>query len=137
MGCFFSGTQVVIGSNSVINRNCYIDGRGLGVRIGNNVSISPEAYILALDHLAQSQEFKTVTKETIIDDYVWVGVRAIILKGVHIKYGSIIGAGSVITKNTEQFDIVAGVPARKVGTRSSELTYTLSYFPLFNTDEVL
>lgn len=137
MGCFFSGTSISIGSNSVINRDCYIDGRGNGVRIGNNVSISPEAYILALDHMAQSGNFETVTRKTIIDDYAWIGVRALILKGVHVKYGSIVGAGAVLTRDTEPMDIVAGVPARKIGKRTTDLTYTLNYFPLFNTDEVL
>jgi acetyltransferase-like isoleucine patch superfamily enzyme len=135
MGCFFSGRHVSIGKNSVINRNCYIDGRE-GVAIGENVSISPEAYILSLDHDPDSPNFETIPKPTVIKDFVWIGVRALILPGIHLPYGCVVGAGAVVTKNPEPYDIVAGVPARKIGVRTKELNYTLKYFPYFNTDVV-
>jgi acetyltransferase-like isoleucine patch superfamily enzyme len=136
MGCFFTGKNIEIGNNTVINRDCYIDGRS-SIRIGNNVSISPETYILSLDHDTQSPTFETLNKETTIADYVWIGTRAIILPGVVIDEGSIVGAGSVVTRNTNKYDIVAGNPAKKINTRQSALNYTIKYFPLFNTDELL
>lgn len=135
MGCFFTGTAVKIGSNSIINRNCYIDGRA-GIEIGNNVSISPEAYILSLDHDPQSINFDTIPSRTIIHDYVWIGVRAIILPGIDLKEGCVVGAGAVVTKTPEPYTIIAGVPAVKIGERTKELNYMPKYRPFFNTDVI-
>jgi maltose O-acetyltransferase len=136
MGCFFTGKNITIGNNSVINRNCRIDGRS-GIQIGNNVSISPETCILSLDHDSQSPTFETVCKLTTIADYVWIGTRAIILPGVVLNEGSIVGAGSIVTHDTNKCDIVAGNPAKKINTRPDKMDYTIKYFPLFNTDEQL
>lgn len=133
MGCFFSGRKVIIGSNTVINRNCFIDGR-VETKIGNNVSISPEAYIVSLTHDPQSSSFATISKPVSIENYAWIGVRAIILPGVTISKGAIVGAGAVVTKSCGEYEIVAGVPAKKIGIRNENLNYTLRYFPLFNTD---
>lgn len=55
-----------------------------------------------------------------IEDEVFIGARSLILKGVSIGRGAVIGAGSVVTKNVNAGDIVAGNPARKVGTRISQ-----------------
>jgi len=49
-----------------------------------------------------------------IEDDVWVGARAVILRGVRIGRGSVIGAGSVVTKSVPPYAIVAGNPARVV-----------------------
>lgn len=133
MGCFFSGHLVKIGSNTVINRGCYLDGR-VGVTIGNNVSISPCVHVLSLDHNPNSPTFDLISKPTIIDDYVWIGIRAVILPGIHLPKGCVVGAGAVVTKNPAPYDIVAGVPAKKIGIRNKDLKYTLRYFPYFNTD---
>ena len=55
----------------------------------------------------------------IIEDDVWIGARVIILPGRRIGRGSIVGAGSVITKDVEPFSIVGGNPAQVVGWRKS------------------
>jgi len=51
----------------------------------------------------------------VIEDDVWIGLNAIILKGVRIGRGAVVGAGSVITKNVEPFTVVAGNPQKVVG----------------------
>jgi acetyltransferase-like isoleucine patch superfamily enzyme len=51
-------------------------------------------------------------KEIIIEDDVWIGFNAIIMKGVRIGKGSVIGAGTIITKDIPEFSIVVGNPAR-------------------------
>jgi acetyltransferase-like isoleucine patch superfamily enzyme len=57
---------------------------------------------------------KTLSKPIIIDDDVFSGARSIILKGVKIGKGSVVGAGSVVTKDVPSFCIVAGNPAKTV-----------------------
>ncbi len=50
-----------------------------------------------------------------IEDDVWIGFNAAVMKGVTIGRGAVIGACAVITKNVEPYAIMAGNPARKVG----------------------
>ena len=55
--------------------------------------------------------------QTVIEDDVWVGARALILPGVKIGKGSVIAAGSVVAKNVEPYSIVAGNPAKLIRSR--------------------
>lgn len=133
MGCFITGRKTFIGSHTTVNRRCYLDGRG-GLSIGNKVNISPEVYLLSLTHDFHDPGFPAVPKNVVIEDYVWIGARAMVLPGVTLSEGCVVGAGSVVTKDVPPYAIVAGVPARKIGERSRNLTYATSYFPYFNTD---
>jgi len=133
MGCFLTGRNIVIGAHSVINRNCYLDGRG-GIVIGENVSISPECYVVSLDHDPSSSVFATLAKPVVIGNFAWLGARAMIMPGVEMGEGAVAGAGAVVTASCGPYDIVAGSPARKIGERCRDLQYALRYFPLFNTD---
>lgn len=135
MGCFCTGRNVEIGAHTVINRRCYLDGRGT-LRIGSNCSISPEVYILTATHDPQSPAFRPVARETFIGDDVWIGARALLLPGVHIGERAIVGAGAVVTRDVNPGEIVAGNPARVIGHRRCGIEYTLKYFPLFDTDVV-
>ncbi|MGZ3756199.1 MAG: acyltransferase [Mucilaginibacter sp.] len=134
MGCFFAGNNINIGSNTVIARNCYLDGRAGLIDIRNNVSIAPEAYIVSMSHSVHSSSFDTVIKPVLIEDYVWVGARVMILPGVVAGTGCVLAAASVVTKSVEPYAIVAGSPAKKIGERTRDLDYNLSYFPFFNSD---
>jgi acetyltransferase-like isoleucine patch superfamily enzyme len=134
MGCYFSGNKVEIGHHTVIGRKSYLDGRVGKITIKDNVSIAPEAYILSLTHDKDNTEFSLIAKEVVISDYCWIGARALILPGVKLNKGAVVGAGSVVTKSVEAYEVVAGNPARKIGVRIEDLRYQLNYFPLFNTD---
>ncbi|MCX7985374.1 MAG: acyltransferase [Bacteroidales bacterium] len=133
MNIFITGKSFSIAENSVINRRCYLDCRG-GIEIGKNVSISPEVYIISSTHLPDDPEYRFVGKKVVIDDYVWIGAKAIILPGVHLGKGCIVGAGSVVTRDVEPFQIVAGNPARFIRMRNENLTYTINFFSFFDTD---
>ncbi len=133
MGVFVTGRNIHIGDNVVINRRVYLDGR-VGVRIHNNISISPEVYIVSLDHDPNDPTFATRGAEVVIEDDAWIGARAMIMPGVHIGRGAVIAAGAVVTKNVNPYQIMAGVPARSIGERSHQLDYKLRYFPWFDTD---
>jgi maltose O-acetyltransferase len=120
-----------IGNNSVINQKCRLDTRG-GIFIGNNVSISSEVQILTVDHDIQSRIFEARTGAVLIGDFVFIGTRAIILKGVTLGNGSVVCAGAVVSKNVKPFSVVAGVPAREICKRTTELDYTINYGRLFH-----
>jgi acetyltransferase-like isoleucine patch superfamily enzyme len=133
MGCFITGRHITIGSHSVVNRNCYLDGR-TGIEIGNNVSISPHTNIITLSHDPQSPLFSPQGENVVLSDYVWTGMRTTILPGVRLGKGCVTGAGSVVTKSFDDFSIIAGCPAKKIGRRNPDLRYELCYFPFFNGD---
>lgn len=124
LGCYlwFYGPhqmRVSIGAHSRVSRDCCLDGRG-SIRIGDNVSISPEVMILTAEKGAHDPRFRGRTRPVVLEDHVWVGSRATILPGVTLGRGSVVGAGSVVTKDVPPLAIVAGSPARQVGARRPE-----------------
>jgi len=130
LGCrFLNGRKISLGANTVINFGTLVDGRRYRVEIGANVSIGPEAAILTLGHDPQSADFADRGGDVHIGDRVWIAYRAIVLPGVTIGEGAVIGAGAVVTRDVEPYAIVAGNPARQVGTRSHDLDYRLDYRP--------
>lgn len=133
MGCFFTGPRVSIGTGTILNRNCYVDGR-VEVQIGANCSISPEVYILSQDHDPQSSDFAACGKITVIGDHVWIGARAIILPGVNIGEGAVVGAGAVVTKDLAPWRIAVGNPAKEIKDRNRDFRYRCRYFTWFDTD---
>lgn len=118
------------GHHSVINQKCRLDNRG-GLTIGDHASISSEVCILTADHDPASPQFAGRHRPVRISSYTFIGTRAIILPGVTIGEGAIVAAGAVVTKDVAPFQIVAGSPAREIGTRNRELDYTVNYCRLF------
>jgi maltose O-acetyltransferase len=130
LGCrFLNGRKVRIGARSVINFGTLIDGRGFAVRIGSDVSIGPEAAILTLGHDPASPSFADRGGAVTIGDRAWIAYRAVVLPGVTIGEGAVVAAGAVVTEDVPAFAIVAGNPARQVGTRPRGLDYRLDYRP--------
>ena len=62
-------------------------------------------------------------KRTTVDDYAWIGARAIVLAGVSVGRGAVAGAGAVVTKDVPPMAVVAGNPAKIVKTRDNDLTF--------------
>jgi len=133
MGCFFTGTDICIGKNTVINRFCYVDGRG-PLYIGNNVNVSHYTIIHTLTHVVNSPHFTAEPRPVAILDHAWIGARAIILPGVTIGEGAVIGAGSTVSRDIPPYSIAVGNPAQIVGQRSRSINYKTKYFPFFDTD---
>jgi len=127
---FIVGRDIQIGDNSVINRNCLLDSRS-GIRIGKNVSISPDVHLITGSHRVDSETFKYIGKPITIEDYAWIGSRATILQGVRIGKGAVVAAGAVVSKNVEPYSIVGGVPAIKIGDRKQNLEYNPAWRPWF------
>lgn len=118
-GAFFN-PNVEIEENSGIGINCELNGK---VIIGKNVMMGPECVFYTYNH-----EFKNIDipimqqgfsneKKIIIEDNCWIGRRCIILPGVKISRGTVIGAGSIVTKSFPENSIIAGNPAKIIGKR--------------------
>ena len=133
MGCFITGRHITIGSNSVINRFTYLDGRA-PLYIGNNVNVSHYCLIQTLTHDPQNQDFVCLERPVVIEDHVWLGARAVIMPGVTVGEGAVVAAGAIVTKDVKPYTIVAGNPARFISTRVRNLRYRSKYFPFFDTD---
>ena len=132
----YGGTEVicpsrlVIGDNCHIGRFCQIDARG-GINIGANVCIASHTLIITADHNIHSPHFEGRLGEVVIDDYVWLCSRVVVLKGVTIGRAAVVAAGSVVIKDIPENAIVSGVPAKIIGTRQSEMSYDLSAGPIW------
>ena len=84
------------------------------ITIGEGATIARDVVIRDYDgHTIELPGYK-IAKPIVIGKHVWIGNRAMILKGVTIGDGAIIGAGSIVTKNVPAGAIVAGVPAKIV-----------------------
>lgn len=112
-GATFS-SRVHLGDNSGIGINAAIGG---ACYIGKDVMMGPHCIIYTRNHktddtsTAMRRQGFAEEKPVIIGDDVWIGGRATILPGVHIGNHSIIGAGSVVTKDVPEWAVVAGNPA--------------------------
>lgn len=117
---------ITIGAHTVINRQCCLDGRG-GLRIGDNVSLSPGVWLLTDQHDINDPEFREQLAPIAVGDYAFLGSRALVLPGVTIGEGAVVAAGAVVTADVPPYTVVGGVPARPIGTRSRDLRYTMRH----------
>lgn len=113
---FYFPEKIVIGEDSIIGENAVLDGRDK-LKIGNHVDIASEVMIYNSEHDVNDENFKAITAPVEVEDYVFIGPRAIILPGVKIRRGAVVGAGAVVTKDVSEFKIVGGVPAKEIGER--------------------
>lgn len=115
------GEGLKIGNNSSIGPYSYIGCSGF-IEIGDNVMMSPRVSIYAENHLFDRPELSIkeqgVKREFVkIEDDCWIAANTIILAGVTIGRGSVIAAGSVVTKDVPPYSIVGGVPAKIIKSR--------------------
>ncbi|MBN2105282.1 acyltransferase [bacterium] len=116
--------KIEIGENTIIGNHATLDGRG-ELLIGNNVNISSEVSIWTVQHKVNCPDFSSEKGKVIVNDYVWLSTRCIILPGAEIGRGGIVAAGAVVTKNIPPNVIVGGVPANKIGKRVIKPNYIL------------
>lgn len=113
-------------SCSSIGDHCFLDYRG-SISIGKNVNISSQVIILTGDHDPQDKHFRYRSRPVIIEDYVWLSTRCIILPGVTIGKGAVVAAGAVVTKDVFPYTIVGGIPACKISDRNIDLDYNVNF----------
>ncbi len=95
--------SIVVGSRCYISQFCSFISHNHGIRKGTPIQLQPH------------DEAKA---NIVVGDDVWFGAGCTVLPGARIATGAVLGAGSVITKPVPEYEIWAGVPARKVGERS-------------------
>lgn len=128
---FYETKNIIIGQDSIIGENSILDGRD-ELRIGNHVALASEVMIYNSQHDQNDEYFSAINKPVIIEDYVFIGPRAIILPGVKIGRGAIVAAGAVVTKDVLPKTIVGGIPANEIGQRNlNDFKYKLGRARLF------
>lgn len=122
---FYNPKNIKIGDGTIIGENAVFDGRDK-LTIGNHVDIASGVMIYNSWHDIEDPEFGALREPVIIEDYVFIGPRAIILPGTKIGRGAIVAAGSVVTKDVNDFEVVGGVPAKIIKERNlRDLHYRL------------
>jgi len=115
------GVGLKIGNNSSIGPYCYIGCSGY-IEIGDNVMISPRVSIYAENHVFTDVSVPMIDQGVtrsfvIVEDDCWIASHSVILAGVRIGKGSVVGAGSIVTKDVPPYSVVAGNPARVIKSR--------------------
>jgi acetyltransferase-like isoleucine patch superfamily enzyme len=121
---FFHVGRLSVGEGTLVNRGVYLDNRA-GIRIGRQVSIAHDTKIYTMGHDPHDETFATKGQEVRIDDYAVVFAGAMIMPGVHLGEGSVVMAGSVVTKSVPPYRMVGGNPAVDIGERRGTPKYRL------------
>lgn len=98
--CIHAQERIEIGMNCLVAANCQI--------FDNN------GHDISFENAPNRINTKGYPKPIVIHDNVWIGANSIILPGVRIGAGSIIAAGSVVTKDIQPYTLVGGNPARVI-----------------------
>lgn len=96
--------KLQVGDNVWLGESCWLDNIS-SISIGNHVCISQEALLLTGNHDYTKSTFDLMSRPITIEDGVWIGARATVVGGVLIKSHSVIGVGTLITKDTEAFQV--------------------------------
>lgn len=119
----YSYRNIAVGDNVSLGIGAKIIAEKSKVIIGDNVMFGPDVVVVGGGHsidvvgLPMSGVVEKSGGEdlgVVIDDDVWVGARAIILRGVNVGRGAVVAAGAVVNKSIPPYAIVAGNPARVI-----------------------
>ncbi len=119
IGNLFLGENVHIGEKNIIQA-------AGGVELGDNTILGPGVMIWSANHKFEAVDVPIINqgfeyKKVVIGNNVWIGANAFIMPGAVIGDGCIISAGSVVGgKTIAPFKILAGNPARVIGTRENK-----------------
>ena len=110
------GFHIEVGKNFFANYNCTIIDVAK-VKIGDNCQFAPNVYIYTAGHPIHPESRNTMYEygiEVTIGDNVWIGGNTVIVPGVHIGSNTVIGAGSVVTKDIPDWVVAAGNPCKVI-----------------------
>ena len=112
--------NIKMGAYAHLSAGCSI---GPKVTIGNYTMVGPEVCIALGEHRFDIPGVPIIfsgrddVPDTVIEEDVWIGARAIVRAGVTVGRGAIIGMGAIVVKNVPPYTIVGGVPAKIIGNR--------------------
>jgi acetyltransferase-like isoleucine patch superfamily enzyme len=112
--------EIAIGNRTTIGYNTLVFASE-SIKIGKDCMIAPNVYLVDSDHGSElgtnMNAQANVVDPIVVEDDVWIGTGAVILKGARIAKGCIIAANSVVKDCPEPHSIYAGAPAKRVGRR--------------------
>lgn len=122
---FGNGSKISIHDNSGLGINCSLEGP---ISIGQNVMMGANTIIIRTNHnffridIPMNIQGFNHASLLEIDDDVWIGTNVIILPGCHkIARGSVIGAGSIVSRDVTEYSVVGGNPARMIKKRKKRI----------------
>ena len=125
----YSFRTIEVGNDVFIGPGATLSASESGIKFGNKIMLGPNVTMMGGDHNASiigkymyDVKYKLPENDLpiIIEDDVWIGCNAIILKGVTIGEGSIVAAGALVNKNVPPYTIVGGIPAKILKKRFEE-----------------
>ena len=117
------GQNIYLGLNSHINQDCCLwASKNSKIILGDDVLMGPGVKIFSSNHNISDTETPMniqpfIEKDIVIGDDVWLGSNSVIIAGVNIGNGSVIAAGSVVTKDIPDYVIAGGIPAKPIRSR--------------------
>lgn len=123
--------NVEIGKYSIINQHVLLDCRRYKVIIEDNVDIGPYTKIWTLSHNPHDEQHAVKGGDVRIKHHVWIASGVSVMPALTISEGAVVAACSVVTKDVAPLQIVAGIPAKKIGERTNSLSYQINYTPIF------
>lgn len=110
------GGRIAIGSGTFINNGAWFQAKE-SITVGVGCNIGPRVMVMDNDahEIGGIHRLGGKSSPVVLEDYCWIGVGAIVLKGVTVGKHAIVGAGAVVTKNVPPRAIAAGNPARIIG----------------------
>ena len=114
--------ELIIGDNFTLNSNSQLGASFGKIVIGNNCAIAPNCVLRASNHTFDNPDIPFREQghtygEIVLEDDVWISSNCVITANTTIGKSSIVGAGSVVTKDVEPYCVMGGVPAKLIRKR--------------------
>ncbi|WP_345330753.1 putative colanic acid biosynthesis acetyltransferase [Mucilaginibacter defluvii] len=89
-----------------------------GVYLSHHVILSQYSFLCGATHDYNTADFTYIMKKIVLEPYVWICSKAVVLPGVYCKQGSVLGASSVTSSNLEAWTVYGGHPAKELKKRT-------------------
>jgi len=119
------GGRIIIGDNSAIGARSILVTRNTDIIIGKNHMMGAFGYIGTGSHRYERQDVpmnrqEYIAEPVVIEEDVWIGIRATVLPGSTIRTGSVIGACSLVNGEIGPYQVAAGTPAKRIKNRDRD-----------------
>lgn len=109
---------LTLGDHTTVGSRCLLDARG-GLWIGDHVTIDKDVHLLGGGHDINHPDFLPVPIPTVVEDYVYIGNRAMTLPSL-IRRGAVVAAHSLVIRDVDELDVVRGNPAKPYAKRDPD-----------------